>query len=106
MKFEIDNSAINLLAGESTAELVDAKGYEILENMKRLVPTDSTALLRSLANGRDGVGENRVNRVGVRAGFEYKGQKPEEYQDHVENGTSKAPAQPFKKPALLQARQA
>jgi HK97 gp10 family phage protein len=59
---------------------------------RRLVPTRTFRLQRSISSGAALVGGRVVGRVGAR----------EKYARHVEKGTSKQQAQPFIGPAVLQ----
>jgi HK97 gp10 family phage protein len=104
---EIDAAALMKAAELGVEALIDSRADVVLANMKRLVPTDTTALLRSLGKETIGVGSDYRVKVGVDADFTMmtpKGPRhPDDYWEAVERGTSKAPSQPFIEPALAQA---
>lgn len=104
----LDAAALAKCAALGTEALIDQAAEKVLGNMKRIVPTDTTALQQSLGTDARGEGADRRVKVGVSATFtlvtKHGEKKPDDYWEHVERGTSKAPAQPFLEPALAQSQ--
>lgn len=72
-------------------------GNAIAKRMQRAVPKRSWALHDTIVVGTERDGAKVVTEVGV-------GSEDVDYWDDVERGTSKARAQPYMRPALLQSR--
>lgn len=106
-RFQIDAAAIMAAGAVGVEALVDRTAEKVLQNQRRLVPTDTTALQRSLGIETRGEGADRQAFVGVDADFQMttpKGPRhPNDYWEAVERGTSVAPAQPFIEPSIAQA---
>lgn len=104
----LDAAALEKCAAIGTEVLVDKAAEKVLGNMKRIVPTDTTALQKSLGIETQGEGRDRRARIGVSATFVLstpKGErKPDDYWEQVEKGNSRQKAQPFIEPALAQAQ--
>lgn len=105
-RFVLDPHALGLAADASTEKLVDTIAKKVEAAMKRLAPVETSALQRSITTETSGEGIKRVAKIGVAADFVMSTihgiRRPEDYWEFVERGTSRAPAQPFIKPALLQ----
>lgn len=86
--------------GEVVADLVapmSRLGNAIAVRMQRVVPKRSWALHDTIATDTQATGSKVVTQVGAGGG-------KVNYALHVERGTSKAPAQPYMRPALLQSK--
>lgn len=101
-RFSLDRAGVRAI-GEHIADKVDEFGEEVLGNMVRLVPTDTTALLESLIVEREGEGALRINFIGIDSTFSAYGRHPADYGSLVNEGTSIMEPQPFIEPALYQA---
>lgn len=102
-EIRIDLASVLQAGGPGIADYVDKLGTNITDDAKRFVPTDTTALQSKISGEGSGVGAHRVYVVGVADGTvsTVKGPKtPSGYWEFVERGTSRAPAQPFFRPAL------
>jgi HK97 gp10 family phage protein len=76
-------------------------GEDVLDVAKQLVPVDTQSL-------KDSGGVVPVDSQTVHVGFGgpgvyYEGREPEKYAEFVEFGTSQSPAQPYLRPAAMQA---
>jgi HK97 gp10 family phage protein len=97
-------SNLTAIAGNSRAAASAAllrTGADILEIAKQLVPVDTASL-------KDSGGVVPVDAHTVQVGFGgpgvyHEGREPEKYAHYVEYGTEASPAQPFLRPAFMQA---
>jgi HK97 gp10 family phage protein len=101
------NVAAEGLIGEELEQLfAELLGPKIQEGAKRLVPVRLGNLKAAIVIQVHLDGAQSVLQVGVdpeAEGRPHPEEGPTDYGPFVELGTSKAPAQPFLKPALLQA---
>jgi hypothetical protein len=88
---------------DATSGMVDHVGDIVLEGAIRAVPVLTFALQNSLEVQRIGEGSKRVNRIGANEDYVQDGQRPADYIQEVELGNSRQDAQPFLRPAILQA---
>lgn len=103
----LDQAALDKVAAMGTEVLIDHAAEKVLANMKRIVPTDTTALQQSLGTDASGEGVNRRVKVGVSATFtletKHGPRHPDDYWEAVERGIGQK-AQPFLEPALAQSQ--
>lgn len=76
----------------ATEKAVDEFADEVVDHMQGVVPVDTGKLRMSIKKEREG------NRVTV-------GPRGVDYAEHVENGTSRSPAQPYVAPTMQWAQQ-
>jgi HK97 gp10 family phage protein len=94
---------IAIAAPETAHRALLKTGVDILAVAKQLVPVDTSSL-------KDSGGVVPVSSTEVHVGFGgpgvyHQNREPEKYAIHVEYGTSQSPAQPFLRPAFMQAEQ-
>lgn len=88
-----ENHALAYITG-AAGDLTEELGRKVLANMVRLTPVKTGKLRRSLRAEVSGSGASKYVLVGSSL----------PYAKHVDQGTSKMAAQPYLRPALLQAR--
>lgn len=90
-------------AGRLIEPAVDTLSHNVAVRMRRLVPKRSFRLHDTIEKLPTETRGARV-RGGVKFGGRSVRGKMVNYHIHVERGTSRAPAQPYARPALLQSR--
>ena len=78
-----------------------ATGADVLSVAKQLVPVDTSSLQKS--GGVVPIDSSTIHVGFGGPGVYFSGREPEKYAGYVEYGTSRSPAQPYLRPAFMQA---
>lgn len=100
-KLKSNLSKIAREAPQAALKAMLQTGADVLDVAKQLVPVDTSSLK---ASGGVVPEDSSTVIVGFGGpGVYFSGREPERYATHVEYGTVKSPAQPFLRPAMMQA---